>query len=98
MTTLFQTKMSRFATCGQINLWCKQAITGVIENTEHIPDDALTFLSTGNLYQDENNEVPTRVSHVQQIYPGKPWQVEEKHKITENLKLLSGGSRGILSE
>ena len=77
MTTLFQTKMSRFATCGQINLWCKQAITGVIENTEHIPDDALTFLSTGNLYQDENNEVPTRVSHVQQIYPGKPRQAGE---------------------
>ena len=77
MTTLFQTKMSRFATCGQINLWCKQAITGVIENTEHIPDDALTFLSTGNLYQDENNEVPARGSHVQQIYPGKPWQAGE---------------------
>lgn len=49
----------------------------VIENTEHIPDDALTFLSTGNLYQDENNEVPARGSHVQQIYPGKPWQAGE---------------------
>lgn len=49
----------------------------VIENTEHIPDDALTFLSTGNLYQDENNEVPARGSHVQQIYPGKPCQAGE---------------------
>lgn len=46
---------------------------------EQIPDDALTFLSIGILYQDENNGVPVRGSHVQQIYLGKPWQAGEKY-------------------
>jgi len=44
----------------------------VIENTGKIPDDALSSLSIGSLCQDENNGVPVRGSHVQQIYLGKP--------------------------